>query len=107
MPSHRETITVELPKAEALRACRRALPRLGWEENEAGSDGVLASEDATRLCCRDSPSRVEIELSPRDADRTEVSFHLTAPGVGPIPGPARLKRQTAALISRIKAESPG
>lgn len=107
MPRHRETITIELPKEDALRACRRVLPPLGWEESEAGPDRVFASEDVTRLCCRDSPSRLEIELSPRAAGLTDVSFDLTAPGIGPIPGPARLKRQTAALISRIEAESQG
>ncbi|MDP9188582.1 MAG: hypothetical protein M3O25_04965 [Actinomycetota bacterium] len=108
MPSHRETITVELPSEEALRACQRALPSLGWEHYEGGAERLLAVEDPTRLDCRTSPSRVEIELSPRDAGRTEISFNATAPGVGPIPGPARLVRQVRALKSRIGAESgPG
>ena len=96
-------MVVELPIEEALMACRRALPPLGWEEYEHREDRLLAAEDATRLCCRDSPSRLEIELLPSGVGRTEVHFKLTAPGIGPIPGPARLIRQARALRSRIGA----
>ena len=101
MPRHREKMTLELTSEEALTACRRALPALGWEPYEEGHGRLLAAEDQARLCCHDSPSRVEIELASRGPDRTELTFKASAPGVGPIPGPSRLIRQVRALKAGI------
>jgi len=103
MPHHSEAIDLEVPGNEAERACRGALSALGWVVSEAQAGELRAFEDPAHLNCRTSPSKVEITIHDLEAGHTAVVIKATAPGIGPIPGPARVKRQIAALERRIRS----
>jgi hypothetical protein len=79
-----ETIDLAIPPDRALEACRRALVELGWSGDEAGERLRLSGrEDATRLCCHQSPASVEIELRAHDGG-TAVHMAGQVPGFGPV-----------------------
>lgn len=103
MPKLVEVIEVAAAEGEALEACRTALLSSGWEIAGSAEGGIRAHEDVTRLDCRTSPTELEITVLDVPEDTTALSVRATAPGVGPIPGPARLRRQVATLGERIRA----
>lgn len=106
MPAHSELIELDVGPEEALAACRAALESSGWEITAESGDELRAREEAWRLDCHTSPSRLKIELLDTGG-ATTLSVKATAPGIGPIPGPGRLRRQLAALRARIAEASAG
>jgi hypothetical protein len=102
VPRHAETIRVDAGAKPVEAACREALPALGWETTSEAPGRIEAREDVALLSCRTSPSQVEISLEPDGVRRTVVTIAAKAPGMGPIPGPKRLRVQVAALQRRIR-----
>ena len=100
MPKHSELIELEVSAEEALAACRAALESSGWEITDETGGELRAREEAWRLDCRTSPSRIEV-WALDTGDATTLSIRASAPGIGPIPGPGRLRRQVNALRVRI------
>ncbi|MGZ5356471.1 MAG: hypothetical protein ACXWE8_08925 [Solirubrobacterales bacterium] len=100
MPEHSELIELEVGAEEALATCRAALESSGWEITEETAGELRAREEAWRLDCRTSPSRMEV-CALDAGDATTLSVRVSAPGIGPIPGPGRLRRQVNALRVRI------
>jgi hypothetical protein len=107
MPRHAELIELDVDGDAALRACREALLGSGWEITEEGPGALRAREDPCRLDCRTSPSQLEVTALDLGGDTTSLSVAATAPGIGPIPGPGRLRRQIAALRARMDAATAG
>jgi hypothetical protein len=79
----RDEIDLAVPPDRALEACRRALAELGWSSEEAEEMRISGREDTTRLCCRQSPARVEIELRGHDSG-TAIRMAGSVPGFGPV-----------------------
>jgi len=101
VPKHAELIELDVGTDEAIAACRAALEQSGWEVTEAADGALRAREELWRLDCRTSPSTLEVDALETGELTTTLSVKATAPGIGPIPGPGRLRRQLAALRARI------
>ena len=106
MPKHAELIELDVGTEEAIATCRAALEGSGWEITEAAAGCLRAREEPWRLDCHTSPSKLEVDALEIGASTTTLSVKATAPGIGPLPGPGRLRRQVAALRARI-AEATG
>jgi hypothetical protein len=100
MPAHSELIELQVSPDEAVATCRAALESSGWEITAETEGELRAREEAWRLDCHTSPSQLEVTVLDTGAAST-LSVKATAPGIGPIPGPGRLRRQIAALRVRI------
>ena len=85
-PETRESqeLRVQLPPTEAIEACRDAVHAIGWEAVSGSPEGRLtAREDIAKLCCGDSPVRLEIELQPENGGRhSVVNVEAFVAGVG-------------------------
>ena len=102
MPTASDLIEVPSSPDEALDAAETALLALGWLVTDSG-EGLEALEDPARLNCRTSPSRMRVRVQAAPAEGSVLTLDAEAPGIGPIPGPARLHRQIAAFESRMKS----
>src|SRR5262245_24973941 len=79
-----DRLELEVSPAVALDACRRALAELGWSSDL--SDGpvrISGREDDTKLCCRQSPASVELELRANADGGTAIRMTGSVPGFGP------------------------
>lgn len=87
-----DKIELDHPADQILIACRQALVELGWT-SEVSEDEllVLAREDETKLCCRQSPIAVEIKLQER-TETTTVGVRGSVPGFGPVSSQALRSR---------------
>lgn len=99
------TFDVPVSATEATTACISAIRSLGWElvsaDRQAGR--VTAREDATKLCCVESPVAVEIQVGDSDAAGTQISLSWKVPGFGPVASRA-LRTREGALEARIRRE---
>ena len=103
MPSASDLIEVRASPDAALDTAHAALSQLGWlvRDDPDGPDRLRAIEDPAPLNCRTSPSRIRVRVEAGPAGGSVLTLDADAPGIGPIPGPARLRRQIAVLESRI------
>ena len=88
---------MELPVAatQVLAACRRAFSELGWSSDGCNGERRLHGyEDATKLCCHQSPASVEIDLQ-KHGGGTKVRMSGSVAGLGPV--------STGHLRSRLEA----
>lgn len=70
------TLRAESWPPELLSRVGEVLDGRGWEvESQRG--GLVAHEDATRLCCVESPATVTVSVSP-----TELEIEASVPGRG-------------------------
>src|SRR4051812_3021837 len=83
MAKRSQVFELDVAPAAASRAVRAAIHGAGWEYAEL-SEHVEAYEDATRLCCRQAPVKVEIRVREDDAERVHIRLDGWVPGWGPI-----------------------
>lgn len=99
------TFGVQASASEATAACISAISSLGWEfvlaDRQAGR--VAAREDATKLCCVESPVSVEIQVGDSEGTGTPITLSWKVPGFGPIASRA-LRTREAALEAGIRME---
>lgn len=97
------TFGVAASATEVTAACISAISLLGWElvaaDRKAGH--VTAREDATKLCCVESPVAVEIQVGDSEGTGTTISLSWKVPGFGPVASRA-LRTREAALEARIR-----
>ncbi len=105
MVSRREQ-TLELPLggAETDAVCRSVVADLGWQLSERGDGTLVAAEDPSRLHCRRSPLRAELELAPRGIAKTTLAVHGAVSGRGPLAA-QHVRSQTDLLTRRIGVEA--
>lgn len=85
------TLTAPSWPPELLARIGEVLDSRGWDVESRG-DGLIAYEDATRLCCVESPAVVAVDVSP-----TVLEIMVTVPGRGPVSSRnARTRRDTVA-----------
>jgi len=75
---------LEASPEQARAACRAAIDGLNWGLDEIDDRRLLTREDPARLCCRDSPAEIEIEIDPGAEGRTAVTLAAKVPGFGPV-----------------------
>lgn len=82
----------------------RNLADYGWEI-EATDDELIAREDATRLCCVESPAKVSLKFLPGQGG-TDVLIEASVSGFGPIS--SRNARNRLESVARVvlRAGSP-
>ena len=70
------------PRADLAERVRQDLTRQGWEVEMLGNE-LVAREDATRLCCIESPARVSLWFQEGPGE-TVVEVEASVPGFGPV-----------------------
>ena len=112
MAKRSQVFLLTVAPAEASRVVREAIDEAGWECEESG-DHLDAREDMTRLCCRESPVKVEIRVREDDARRVQIRLDGWVAGWGPIANrqlPDRLRMLERTIRgragSRAHAETP-
>jgi hypothetical protein len=91
------TLTAESWPPEILTRIGELLDSRGWDVERQG-DGLVGYEDATRLCCVESPAMVTVSVSP-----TAIDIQATVPGRGPVS--SRNARARLDLVARAVAEA--
>jgi hypothetical protein len=116
-----DSIELAHPPDRILVACKQALAELGWRGDASGAGLQLrAREDESKLCCRQAPIEVEIELEER-AEKTNIRVSGSVAGFGPVSSQslrgrmealwrhlfAALDRHAASAGSSQASEQPG
>lgn len=90
-------LELEVPPERARAACRDAVHGLRWSLDETGRDRLVVREDPVRLCCREWPAEIEIEIDPAPGgERSALTLYGFVPGIGPVSS-RRLNISLAAL----------
>jgi len=84
-------------RGDIVSDVRKVLVRQGWEVERDG-DKLLATEDATRLCCVESPAAVTL-IFKSDRSGATVEVAAAVPGFGPVS--ARNVRSRLESIARV------
>ena len=99
-----ETLHLDQPPEDVRRVCLDRLGRLGWEVRES-QDGFEVAEDATRLCCVESPASGHLRFRVSETGGTTLEVEASVPGFGPIA--SRNVRSRMALLIRACEKAPG
>ena len=76
-------VTLKEPSASVLRRVGSALELGGWDVTYS-ERGLEADEDATRLCCVQSPARVQICSPEAEEAAAVLEITVKVPGFGPV-----------------------
>lgn len=85
-----------------LSAGRQVFAELGWEVIAEDGRVLTAREDATRLCCHQSPAETTLRAGEIEGDSAAVVIETRVPGFGPISASHARDRQ-AAIVRLVHA----
>ena len=97
------TLAVE-PRENLIERVREAFLHRGWEVEARGSE-LVAREDATRLCCVETPAIVSLQFH-EDQGATGVNLEARVPGYGPVANRNVRSRLAFAARTVLRVASP-